>query len=79
MRIMSELEFRVRFSNNLKDKLEDFNMTQKDLSYDTGISEATISYYLSGERMPSVKNVINIACCLYCDIKDLVPTGVFIE
>lgn len=69
---MTELELMREFGENLKAELDDAWMSQKELSEYTGISEATISYYIHGERMPSLKNVINIANALDIEVSDLV-------
>ncbi len=47
-----------------------YNMSQ--LSKQTGISEALLSYYKKGLKTPSIKNVILIANCLNCSIDYLV-------
>lgn len=71
---MTEIELMQTFGQNLKNMLEDQWMSQKELAEETGISEATISYYANGERMPSMKNVINIAYVLDCDLNELIDT-----
>lgn len=76
---MTELELMRRFSSNLKKMLEYNNETQRELADDTGISEATISYYIRGERMPSLKNVINIAHALDCEFNELIDVYEFID
>lgn len=68
---MTEIEFMQEFGKNLKEELDVAGLSQKELSDETGISESTISYYIKGERAPSLKNVINIALALDCDIDDL--------
>ena len=76
---MTELELMRRFGLNLKKMLEYNNETQRDLVEYTGISEATISYYIRGERMPSLKNVINIACALDCELNELIDICEFVD
>lgn len=72
---MSEVELIREFGENLKYELDDAWMTQKELSEETGISEATISKYINGSVMPTFKNVLNIAYALNCSIYDLVTEG----
>jgi len=49
-----------KFSYRLIVLMEDFNMSQVDLSKKIGISNVTISRYLSGDRVPRL-DVITIA------------------
>lgn len=69
---MTELELMKNFGNNLKEILEDSWMTQKELSEETGLSESMISYYIHGKRMPNMKNIINIALALDCELNELI-------
>lgn len=75
---MSELQLARHFASNLKEMLDYNNTSQKELSEDTGISEATISYYMRGERIPSLKNVLNIAYALECKFSELISIDEFI-
>lgn len=45
---------------NLRDLLGYAKLTQKEFTKMIGSSEASVSRYLSGERSPSVKTIINI-------------------
>lgn len=76
---MTEIEFMRNFGNNLKNALEDSWMTQKELSEEIGLSEPTISGYINGTRMPSLKTVINISVVLDYDLTELVDTYETIE
>lgn len=69
---MTEVEFMTKIGNNIKDVLEDSWMTQKELSEETGLSESTISCYIRGTRMPSIKNIVNISLALDCDLTELI-------
>lgn len=70
---MTELQLMRVIGRNLKDVLDDALMTQKELSDETGISEPTISRYIRGESMPSLKNIMNIAYVMECDLNELIP------
>lgn len=50
-----------KFSYRLIVLMEDFNMTQIDLSRKIGISNVTISRYLSGDRVPRLDVIARIA------------------
>ena len=68
----TEVQLLKAFGNNLADQLEDAWMTQKELAEETGLSEATISRYISGDVMPTLKSILNIMYALDCDFEDLV-------
>lgn len=72
---MNEQDWLDIFGDNLKDMLREANMSQKELAYDTGLSEPSISAYLNGRKMPGVKALINIAYSLDCDLNDLMDFG----
>ena len=67
---MSEKEFRHEFSIRLQKLLYRSGLTQMDLSDMTGISQATISNYMTGKRSPSFYNLDKIAKALNCSIDD---------
>ena len=68
---MNEIELMRDFGDNLKMELKENGITAGRLSYETGISESAIYYYIRGERMPSVLNVIKIMQALDCEFEDL--------
>lgn len=69
---MTEIELMKQVGCNIQNILDDWGMTQQDLADDTGISKSTISRYINGEVIPSLKNIVNIAYALECDITDLI-------
>lgn len=69
---MTELEWAKLFSDKLKRLLEEWGMTQKELSEETDLSESTISRCLSGKYIPTVRTIINIGRALGCDSEDLI-------
>ena len=48
----------------IKPILEKQGMTQRDLAYKIGVTEVSISRYISGERMPKANIVVYIADAL---------------
>lgn len=48
-------------------------MTQRELADAIGVDETTIGRYLRQQRMPTIKNIVNMAYIFDCDISDLVP------
>ena len=49
------------FTKRVKELMEKHNLSQKELALLSGISESSISRYLSGSKEPRIDNVINIA------------------
>lgn len=70
-----EEEFRVRFSKRMYEYLAASHMTQEDLSYESEISNATISRYLSGDVLPSAYAVLKICKVFGCKPNDLMGFG----
>lgn len=72
---MTEQRFIQEFGYNLQRELDDYGMTQKELADAIRVSKSTINLYINGNTMPTLKNVINIAYALDCDIEDLIDVG----
>lgn len=68
---LSEQECRKEFSRKLKKKLRLKGVTQRELAHAIGMSEFTISHYVSGKRTPSVYDVNKIARFFHCTVSDL--------
>jgi DNA-binding Xre family transcriptional regulator len=67
-RHMSEQQCRQEFSIRLRRLMYRQGITQKELAEETGISEITISNYITGKRTPSFYNVDKISKALKCSI-----------
>lgn len=65
----------MELENRLKEVLEEKNMTQKELSIRTGLTEGTISRYVNHKRKISFKNVYIIARCLGIELIELIDLG----
>lgn len=61
------------FIQETKRLMEEKNMSQKELSDKSGITEASVSRYLSGKRTPRFDVVINFAKALGVKPGDLLP------
>ena len=48
-------------SKQIKKQLEKNNMSQRELAEKTGITEVTISRYVSSERVPKATEIVKIA------------------
>lgn len=53
---------------HIERKLQELNITQKELSVRTNMTEAGISRYISGQRLPRIDILLNIADALNCTI-----------
>lgn len=69
---MTELEFMEDFSDRIDYFLRCKGWSQKDLAEKSGLSKSTVSRYIKGERMPTVKALVNICCALDCDVDELI-------
>lgn len=69
---MTELEWMKVFGGNLRDILKEYGMTQKDLAEEAGLTEAAISYYIHGQKIPSMKAIVNIANALDLTTDELI-------
>lgn len=72
---MSESEWLEIFGDNLREMLNEAGITQRELADATGLSEATISYYIHKTKMPGVKALVNIANVLNCSLDELMDFG----
>lgn len=72
---MTEIEWVKRFGDALRDIMDYRNTSQEELADILGVSQATVSRYVNGLQMPSVKTIIMISNELECDIDELVNFG----
>ena len=70
---MTDNEAKKEIGDNIRYQMEDARMTPSELARVSGLSKASISLYLAGERYPSVKALVNLAEALCCDYDDLLP------
>ena len=61
-----------QFPDRLKDLMLETNLNQNQLSRETGITQATISRWLSNSRRPTVECLITLALYFKCSIDYLV-------
>lgn len=72
---MTEMEWRNIFKDRLSFMMRRENLTRRELAERSGLTEAAISYYLSGQKTPGFKAIINLANVLHCSIEDLIDYG----
>ena len=75
---MTIYEWQLIFSNRVRDRLEDLNMTQRDLGDSIGVSPVMMSRYMNGQIIPKISTIINIAKILNCSVSDLVDVDEFV-
>lgn len=54
----------MNFIERVRSLMKEKNMSQKELAEKAGITEASMSKYLSGERTPRVDVIVNLANAL---------------
>lgn len=52
------------FVERVKELIKINNLTQRDLANDVGVTESTMSKYLSGDRIPGGETLSNLATAL---------------
>lgn len=65
---MTRYEWLCKFRLKLRQLMEEKGVTQRELADKLYVSEATVSKYINGELMPSVRMVINISYALNVSI-----------
>lgn len=76
---MSEYEWLDYFGENLLYLLRRAHITQRELARLSGISEAAISTYIHGQKMPGPRALVNIAHVMGCTLDELMDFGEMIE
>ncbi len=76
---MTEYELMKYFAGSLAYEMKYSRTTREDLMKETGLSKSAISRYLNGERLPTIKNLINLSIALACDLEDLLDTSEYID
>lgn len=76
---MTEFEWLDIFGDNLQSLMQERGYTQRDLAFETDLSEAAISSYVNKRKLPGIKAIINIAYVLDLDFEDLIDFGERIE
>lgn len=64
-----------KFTMNLKKLMIEREMTAADIARKTGMTQATLSRYINGKRIPKINSVIKIAKALNVPI-ELLMKGV---
>ena len=62
----------MEIKERIKMLMEERHLTQKELANLSGITEASMSKYLSGERTPRVDVIVNLANALHVTTDELI-------
>lgn len=68
---MSETDFKIIFSKNLKRYLLEYDMTQNDLAKKLGVGTSTVSYWCKAEKTPRMDKVDAMCALFNCKRSDL--------
>ena len=67
---MTPYECGIEFGRRLRKMMTKRQISQQELSEKTGISQSSISYYLTGQKLPSFYNLDKLARVLDCSTDD---------
>lgn len=70
---MSDEQWTQEFTTRLRRKMNSEGVNQRQLSQRTGLSEASISKYISGERTPKGPTLTKLAKALNASLYELIP------
>ena len=70
--MMTEMEWMRIFGQNLEYLLQQNRMSQNELAQRTGLTQASISRYVSGRQAPGFRAIVNIAAVLGITCDDLI-------
>ena len=76
---MTESEWLDDFSYRLTGAMQYAGFNQKILARESGLSEASISNYINGTKIPNAKAIVNLAYALECEVEELIDFGEKIE
>lgn len=76
---MTECEWLQEFAENLSELMFEHEFTQTKLAEETGLTQASISRYLNGRQIPTLRAIVNMAYALDVTTDDLIDFGSMIE
>lgn len=68
---MQKEEYAKAFGEHLKSLINEKGITQKELAEKTELTEAAVSRYIKGDRVPGVMQACRIACGIGVDMNTL--------
>lgn len=76
---MTEQEWRERFAKQLKIKMRNRNVDQRELARRINVSEISISRYRKARRTPPAHILVDMAIALECTVDELANFGELVE
>ena len=76
---MTKYEWTRQFARRLAMLMSECGYSQSDLAIATGLSQATISFYLNCQRTPKITALLKLADALGVDTRELIDFGERIE
>lgn len=70
---MTEQELIESFAGNLDYIMRSEHMNQSELARRSHLSRESICKYIKGQRMPTLKALMNLSYALRCNIEELTP------
>lgn len=77
--MMSEMEWLDKFGDTLKEQLDYFGMSQRELAAEANLAESTISAFIKKQKIPTVRSILNICWVLGIETDELINFGKPIE
>lgn len=65
---MTKEQLACTIGKNIARKCKERKLSQKDLAEQSGLTEAGISRYISGQRLPRLDILLKIADVLHCSL-----------
>lgn len=72
---MQKEEYAKAFGEHLKNLLKEKGMTQVELARRAGVTEASVSRYISGQRSPRITQAYRMAWAIGIDMNTLIYLG----
>lgn len=72
MEDMTDEEYKVEFGLRLRRAMAFNRVNQDELSYRTGIAQPSLSRYITGKSIPTVRVIHRISRAIGCTVEDLI-------
>lgn len=76
---MSEKEFNIMFSKNLKKQMEKNDITKLELAQKLGVSPASVTHWTTGVKTPRMDKVDKMCIIFGCNRSDLITDSTVTE
>lgn len=66
------MEREINFAERLRELMDEKGVNQRQLEKETGLSNQAISFWLSGQRLPSLGSMWDLADFFHCSVDYLI-------